>query len=52
MLVALSEQGRREVAETRRRREAWLARRLAALDPEEREIMARAAVILSKVVAE
>lgn len=52
VLVALSEQGRREVAETRRRREAWLARRLAALDPEEREIMARAAVILNKVVAQ
>ena len=52
VLMALSEQGRREVAETRRRREAWLARRLAALEPEEREIMARAAVILTKVVAE
>ena len=52
VLVALSEQGRREVVETRRRREAWLARRLAALDPEEREILARAAGILSKVAAQ
>lgn len=52
VLMSLSEQGRREVSETRRRREAWLARRLAALDPEEREIMARAAVILNKVVAQ
>ena len=52
VLMSLSEQGRREVAETRRRREAWLTRRLAALDPEELEIMARAAVILNKVVAQ
>lgn len=52
VLMSLSDQGRREVVETRRRRDAWLARRLAALDPEEREVMARAAEILGKVVAE
>ena len=52
VLVTLSDHGRREVVETRRRREAWLARRLAALEPEEREILARAATILGKVVAE
>jgi DNA-binding MarR family transcriptional regulator len=52
VLMSRAEQGRREVVETRRRRDAWLARRLAALDPEEREVMARAAAILSKVVAE
>ncbi len=49
VLVSLSPTGRREVTETRRRRDAWLARRLAELDPAEREILARAAVILTKV---
>jgi len=49
VLVSLSPAGRREVTETRRRRDAWLARRLAELDPAEREVLARAAVILTKV---
>lgn len=52
VLVALSAKGRREVVETRRRRDAWLARRLAALDPAERDVLAHAAVILAKVAAE
>jgi len=49
VLMSLSPNGKREVIETRRRRDAWLARRLAALDPAERDVLARAAVILSKV---
>lgn len=49
VLMSLSPNGKREVIETRRRRDAWLARRLAALDPVERDVLARAAVILSKV---
>jgi len=49
VLVALSELGRAEVVETRRRRDAWLARRLAALEPAERAVLAQAAQILSKV---
>jgi DNA-binding MarR family transcriptional regulator len=49
VLVALSELGRAVVVETRRRRDAWLARRLAALEPAERAVLAQAAQILSKV---
>lgn len=49
VLMALSDGGRREILETRRRRDAWLARRLAALDPAEREVLAKAAAILAKV---
>lgn len=49
VLVSLSAGGKREVTETRRRRDAWLARRLADLEPAEREVLARAAVILTKV---
>ncbi len=49
VLMSLSRNGKREIIETRRRRDAWLARRLAALDPAERDVLARAAVILSKV---
>ena len=50
VLVAVTDAGAREVRETRRRRDAWLAQRLAALTPEEREVLARAAEILRKVV--
>ena len=49
VLVALSEQGRVVVRETRRRRDAWLARRLAGLTPAERDTLAEAAAILQRV---
>lgn len=49
VVMSLTPDGRREVVETRRRRDAWLARRLAALDPAERDVLAQAAAILSKV---
>jgi DNA-binding MarR family transcriptional regulator len=51
VIVTLTDPGRREVKETRRRRDAWLARRLADLEPEEREVLARAADILRRRVA-
>lgn len=51
VLVVLTDAGRREVAETRKRRDAWLAQRLADLSAEEREVLARAAGILRRVVA-
>ena len=51
VLVAITDAGAREVRETRRRRDAWLAQRLASLPAEEREILARAAEILLRVVA-
>jgi DNA-binding MarR family transcriptional regulator len=49
VLVALSEAGKATVAETRRRRDAWLARRLAELDPGERATLAAASEILRRI---
>lgn len=49
VLVALAESGRRVVAEDRRRRDAWLSRRLRQLTPGEREALRRAAPILEKL---
>lgn len=46
VLVALTEQGSAAVQHERRRRDAWLARRLRELDPDEREVLRRAAPIL------
>jgi hypothetical protein len=51
VLVAITAAGTTEVRETRRRRDAWLAVRLADLTVEERQILARAAEILLRVVA-
>ncbi len=52
VLVSLTDAGAREVKETRRRRDAWLATRLAGLDPADREVLARAARILREQVAQ
>jgi DNA-binding MarR family transcriptional regulator len=49
VLVALTEAGRRVVRETRRRRDAWLTRRLAELTPDERAVLARATDILRRI---
>jgi DNA-binding MarR family transcriptional regulator len=49
VLVAVTEAGATTVRETRRRRDAWLARRLAALDPDERAVLARATEILRRI---
>ena len=49
VLVALTEAGTATVRETRRRRDAWLARRLADLTPAERDVLARAAEILRRI---
>jgi DNA-binding MarR family transcriptional regulator len=49
VLVSLSEQGRVVVGETRRRRDAWLALRLAELTPAERDTLADAAALLLRV---
>lgn len=51
VLVAITDAGLAEVKETRRRRNEWLARRLATLDPAERQVLAQAAVILRTVIA-
>src|ERR687890_246935 len=49
VLVSLTEPGRVVVRETRRRRDAWHARRLAELAPAERETMSDAAVLLQRM---
>jgi DNA-binding MarR family transcriptional regulator len=49
VLVAVTEAGAATVRETRRRRDAWLTRRLAALTPEERDVLARATQILRRI---
>jgi DNA-binding MarR family transcriptional regulator len=49
VLIAITEPGARTVRETRRRRDAWLARRLAALPSDERAVLARAAEILRRI---
>ncbi|MBX9245655.1 MarR family transcriptional regulator [Actinotalea ferrariae] len=51
VLVHITEAGQAEVRETRRRRNEWLAKRLATLDPAEREVLAQASVILRTVIA-
>ncbi|WP_182113092.1 MULTISPECIES: MarR family transcriptional regulator [unclassified Actinotalea] len=51
VLVHLTDAGREEVRETRRRRNEWLAKRLATLTPAEREVLAQASAILRTVIA-
>src|SRR5690348_12318339 len=48
-LVALTDSGREVLLANRRRRDQWLAVRLAELDPAEREILRRAVRVLDKV---
>ncbi|KQX62780.1 hypothetical protein ASD06_12165 [Angustibacter sp. Root456] len=49
VLVALTPEGSTVVRETRKRRDAWLAKRLAELSPDERDTLARAAEILQRM---
>jgi DNA-binding MarR family transcriptional regulator len=49
VIVRLTEPGVLAVRETRRRRDAWLARRLADLDPNERAVLAEASEILRRI---
>src|SRR6185295_2947212 len=48
-LVALTEAGRQVLLANRRRRDEWLAVRLAGLDPAERDLLRRAVEVLEKV---
>jgi DNA-binding MarR family transcriptional regulator len=50
VLVSITEAGMAEVKETRRRRNAWLAGRLAGLTADEREVLAQATVLLQRLV--
>jgi len=49
VILSLSEDGRRSVKAIRRRRDAWMASRVARLTPEEQDVLARATEILAKV---
>ncbi|WP_425956036.1 MarR family winged helix-turn-helix transcriptional regulator [Xylanimonas sp. McL0601] len=51
VVVRLTETGRREVAETRRRRDAWLAKTLYTLSAEDRELLARASALLTDLAS-
>jgi DNA-binding MarR family transcriptional regulator len=49
VVVVVTDSGRALVAETRRRRDAWLHKRLRALTPEQRETLADAAAIMREL---
>ncbi|GAB3591478.1 MarR family transcriptional regulator [Angustibacter peucedani] len=51
VLMGLTPEGVTVVKETRKRRDAWLAQRLAELGPDERETLHQAAEILARVAA-
>ncbi|WP_382304152.1 MarR family winged helix-turn-helix transcriptional regulator [Herbiconiux sp. UC225_62] len=52
VLVTLTDAGHEVVLETRRRRDAWLDRRLASLSDEELEVLERAAAVIRRMVDE
>ena len=52
VLLCASPSGTALLREDRRRREAWLARRLRDLDPDDREVLRRAAAVLDRLASE
>ena len=52
VILSLSEEGRRSVKAIRRKRDAWMASRVARLTREEQDVLARATEILAKVAGE
>jgi DNA-binding MarR family transcriptional regulator len=48
-LVSLTDSGRQVLLANRRRRDQWLAVRIAGLDPAERDVLRRAVAVLEKV---
>lgn len=51
VVVVLTEAGEREVRETRRRRDAWLTQQLRTLTPDERDTLAQAAELLTRIAS-
>jgi len=49
VLIALSEKGRETLIADRRRRDAWLARELKALTPDERDLLRRVAPLIERL---
>jgi|SRR4029453_8449761 DNA-binding MarR family transcriptional regulator len=52
VILSLTDDGRRALTSIRRKRDAWMASRVATLTPEEQAVLVRATVILSKVAGE
>ena len=52
VILSLTDDGRRSLAAIRRKRDAWMASRVARLTPEEQDVLARATAILAKVASE
>ena len=52
VILSLSAEGRRSIAAIRRKRDAWMASRVARLTPEEQDVLARATVILTTHILE
>lgn len=52
VLIAITDLGRATVAADRERRDAWLARRLGELSPEERAVLRAAVPILERIANE
>ena len=48
-LIAISEKGRAVIAADRRRRDAWLARQLKDLTPDERELLRQVAPLIERL---
>ena len=51
VVVTLTDAGKAEVVETRRRRDAWLTERLKGMTKEERQLLADAAELLRRIAA-
>jgi DNA-binding MarR family transcriptional regulator len=52
VFISLTPQGLLLLRDTRRKRDAWMATRLKGISAEEREVLARASVILTRVASE
>ena len=52
VIVSITAEGRASVRSIRRKRDAWMASRVANLTPEEQDVLQRAAVILDKVAGQ
>jgi DNA-binding MarR family transcriptional regulator len=50
-LIAISEKGREVLLADRRRRDAWLARQLKALTPDERELLRQVAPLIERLAS-
>lgn len=51
VVVELTEAGRNEIKVTRRRRDAWLTKKLGQLTPEERQTLADASELLTRIAS-